>query len=121
MSLEIHLTGAAKRLLAKPSEALLYAVAKTEPKRRKVIMGKELLRGDWVAVTALVLAVPGAITTSMDLMERAGITQKIRKLLAKTRCTDGTAILRAGSKPPLDLKEAVEDEVLDLMAKILAP
>ena len=121
MTIEIHLSGKAETELAGSVEALLDAVAETEPQRRQVTTEQEISRGDWVAVTALVLSVPGAVLTTMDLMERAGVTQKIRELLEKIRRTDGTATLYAGSEPPLDLKAAAEDEVLDLMAKILKP
>ena len=74
-----------------------------------------------MAVAALILSIPSAILAAMDLVERAGIAERIRGLLKKVRESDGTATLHVGSKPPLDLKITTEDEVIDLIAESRHP
>jgi hypothetical protein len=57
----------------------------------------------------------------MDLMERAGVAERVRRLLAKVRETDGTATLQVGAEPSLDLRTATEDEVMNVLARSSHP
>lgn len=117
MTVEIHLSNTAAPVLAEPAEALLRAAANTKPEFRHLSHDEETSKGDPVAVAALILAIPGAILATLDLAERAGVTERVRGLLKKAREVDGTATLHVDAEPPLDLKTATEDEVMDLLAR----
>ena len=73
MTVEIHLSGAAAPALAGPAEDLLRAAGDVGPKRRNVDYDEATLRGDAMAVAALILSIPGAISATMVLAERAGL------------------------------------------------
>ena len=121
MTVEIHLSSAAVPVLAEPAEELLRVAANAEPKRRKLFHDEETSKGDPMAVAALILSIPGAIIAAMDLVDRAGVAERIRGLLKKVHEADGTASLHVGNEPSLDLKIATEDEVIDLIAKSRHP
>ena len=117
MTIEIRLSSATTPDLAEPAEDLLRAVAKDELVRSEVGHDGKTSKGDPVAIATLILSIPAAIVGTMDLAQRAGVVELIRALLKKVRKTDGTATLHVGTEPPLDLKTATEDEVIDVMAK----
>ncbi|MFC1537452.1 hypothetical protein ACFL4P_01345 [Gemmatimonadota bacterium] len=117
MTVEIRMSGAAALVLAEPAEDFLRAVANTEPESRKLSQGEEASKGDPVAVAALILAIPGALLATMDLIERAKVAEKVRKLLKKAREGDGNATLHVVGEMSLDLTIATEDEVIDLLAE----
>jgi hypothetical protein len=117
MAIEIRLSGADASALAAPAEELLRTIATTEPEQRKPIDPQEISKGDPVAVTALILSIPSAILATMDIVERAKVVERIRTLLQKIKSANATATLQTDNEPPLDLKDATEDEVMDLIAK----
>ena len=117
MTVEIRLSGVAAQALAEPAEDLLRSAADAEPERRKPVLNDEVSKGDPVAVAALILAIPGAVLAMLDLAERARVAERVRRLLAKVRASEGAATLHVGAEPPLDLATATEDEVMDLLAK----
>jgi hypothetical protein len=117
MTIEIHLAGRALSELVGPSEALLRIVAQAEPTRREPDCRQDPKRGDPVAVAALILAVPGAVLAAMDIIERTKLAAKVKTLLKKARQTEGSATLKFGEHPFLDLKNATDDQVMDLIFK----
>ncbi len=117
MSVEIRLSSAVAPIIAEPAEDLLRAAAHTEPERRHPGHDEEASKGDPVALAALILSIPSAILAAMDVVERAGIAERVRRLLKKVREIDGTATLHVGAEPSLDLRTATEDEVMDALAR----
>lgn len=117
MSIEIRLSGVDGHALADEAGDVLRAAAGTEPERREGKAREEVFRGDPVAIAALVLSVPGAIVSLMDLAERARLAERVRGLLARVRSADGAATLHVPGEPPLDLTAATEDEVMDRLAR----
>jgi len=116
MTIAIRLSGCTASVGSEPAEDFLRYVAKTEPEQKRLIIDEVDAKGDPVAVTALILAIPGAILATMDLVERAKVAEKIRKLIEKVRKIDGSATLQIDTKPPIDLKEATKDQVMDLIS-----
>ena len=117
MSVEIRLSGVDGLALADEAEDVLRAAAGAEPVRRECKTEVEVVRGDPVAIVALVLSVPGAIVSLLDLAERARLVERVRKLLEQARSADGAATLHVPGEPPLDLAAATEDEVMDRLAR----
>ena len=117
MQVEIHLSSAIAPVATEPAATLLRAASNAEPERRHPARDEEAVRGDPVAIAALILAVPAAILATMDMVERAGVVEKVQGLLNRVREADGDATLHVGDEPPLDLNTATEDEVMDLLAK----
>jgi hypothetical protein len=121
MSVEIRLSGVDGPALADEAEDVLRAAAGTEPERRDRRPAEEVFRGDPVAITALVLSVPGAVVSLLDLAERAQLAERVRRLLGRVRSADGAATLHVPGEPPLDLAAATEDEVMDRLARGRTP
>lgn len=114
MTLEIHLSGIAAEA-AEAATDLLRAVGRTEPLRRELISEPQATRGDAAVAAALILAVPSAVTASLDLVARAQVVEKIRNLRAALCSSEGAAVLKLGEHPYLDLKTATEDEIMDMV------
>ena len=122
MSVEIHLTKAPVAELTQEIENLLREISQTKPERWQ--SGEESnspTRGDGVAVAALILAVPGALVATMDLAQRAKLSERIRALLKKISKIDSAASLHVSGAEPLDLKNTCVDAVIDLMARSRKP
>jgi hypothetical protein len=117
MSIEIRLSGVDGTALVSEAEGVLRAAAGTEPERRERKPVERVTRGDPVAIAALVLSVPGAIMSLLDLAERARLAERVRGLLARVRSVEGHATLHVPGAPPLDLAAATEDEVMDRLAQ----
>ena len=117
MTVEIRLSGAAGPALAEPAEDLLRAAANVEPERRNLGHDEAASKGEGVAVAALIISIPAATVATMELVDRAGIAERVRRILKKVRGVDGTATLHVGEEPSIDLRSATEDEVMDLLAK----
>lgn len=114
MSIEIHLTGDMAAALKDDAEAFLQDISQgmAEFRQCEGTPGTEGQRGDAIAIAALILAVPGAVVATLDLAQRARLSQKIQVLLEKIRETRGGAVLHTQGDEPLDLKTAIVDEVL---------
>ena len=121
MSVEIRLSSAVAPIVAEPAEDLLRAAANNEPERRHPSHDEEISRGDPVTIIALILSIPGAIVAAMDLIERARVAERVRRLLTKVREVDGMATLHVDAEPSLDLRTATEDEVMDVLARSRRP
>lgn len=117
MSVEIRLSSAVAPIVAESAEDVLRAAAHAEPERRHPGRDEEVSKGDPVAIAALILSIPGAIVAAMDLVERAGVAERVRRLLKKVHEVDGTATLHVGAEPSLDLRTATEDEMMDALAR----
>ncbi len=117
MSIEIRLSGVDGTGLGDEAEGVLRAAAGTEPERREHKPREEVTRGDPVAIAALVLSVPSAIVSLLDLAERARLAERVRRLLARTRLADDAVTLHVPGAPPLDLAAATEDEVMDRLTQ----
>ena len=117
MTIEIHLSGPAVTVVSSTAEDFLKEIAEADPKSQRLDCDENESKGDPLAITALILSIPGAVLATMDLVERAKVAERIRRLLDKVRGTKGTATLQIDTKPPLDLKTTTEDEVMDFIAK----
>jgi hypothetical protein len=113
MKIEAHLSDAALPALVEPIKGLLRSLAGVEPEAEQIAADPQRSKGDHVATAALILAIPGAVVATIDLVERARLAVKIRSLLDKVRATQGSVSLRFGEHPYLDLREASEDQVPD--------
>lgn len=113
MTIEIRLSGPAAETLSRPTKDFLRTISGEEPESRRSVPGDGALRGDPVAIAALILSVPGAILATLDLVERARLAQRIRKMLDAIRGADVTAILQTDDQPAINLKEATADEVMN--------
>ena len=114
MTIEIHLTGDMATALKDDAQAFLQDISQgmTECRQCEEMPGIETQRGDAMAIAALILAVPGAVVATLDLVERARLSQKIQALLKKIKMIKGSAVLHTQGDEPLDLKTAIVDEVL---------
>src|SRR5438067_1298758 len=99
MSIEIRLSSAVAPIVAEPAEDLLRAAANAEPERRHPGHDEEASRGDPLTIVALILSIPGTIVAAMDLIERARVAERVRRLLTKVREGDGTATLHVDAEP----------------------
>ena len=121
MSVEIYLSSAVAPIVAESAADVLRAAANAEPERHHPSHDEEVSRGDPVAIAAMILSIPGAIVAVMDIVERAGIAEQVRRLLTRVREVDGTATLQVSGEPSLDLRTATEDEVMDVLARSRRP
>ncbi len=80
----------------------------------------DVLRGDPVAVAALVISLPGAVVSIIDLAQRTALVPRVRRLLAAVRRSRAHARLRAPSGD-LDLRSATEEQVLRALTETQRP
>jgi hypothetical protein len=116
MTVEIRLSGAAVALEMMVGE-VLRSVGGVEPVRNDGAVEDGVERGDPIAVAALVLAIPGAIVATLDLMARTKVVERVQHLLEQVRKVDGGAVLRIDLQPPLDLSRASADDVMDRLGR----
>ncbi len=117
MAIEVVLNGSAVAL-EDAATAVLGALGAGTPERREARAddgGTE--KGKWMAVAVLILAIPPAIDASWNLAERARLAERVTGFLQHLRQTDGDAVLRADGLPPLDLRTATPDEVLEWLIR----
>lgn len=119
MSMEIHLTGDTATALKDDAQRFLQDISRGPAECRQIdeTHAGEGLKGDAVAVAALILAVPGAVVATLDLAERFRLSRKIQGLLKKIKESKGDAVLHTKGEDPLDLKTAGVDEVLARIKK----
>jgi len=116
MSITITIAGPNAPAHAAEVEAFLADALATHAVRLPPSQDQAIQRGDPLAVAALVLAVPGAITATLDLAARAQLAKRIDQLLDRLRGTAAPADsvrLTSGAAPELDLITAKRDAVLD--------
>jgi hypothetical protein len=120
MTIEISIAGPNTQVLAAEVEAFLAEAFQETPERRSQPEGWTPHRGDPLTVAALVLAVPGAITATLDLAQRARLAERIdglrERLRAKAAPEDTVSLLTWG-ETDLDLIAADRDSVLDRIEK----
>lgn len=116
MSITITIAGPNAPALAAEVEEFLADALGTDAERLPPSQDQAIQRGDPLAVAALVLAVPGAITATLDLAARAQLAKRIDQLLDRLRGRAAPADsvrLTGGTEPDLDLIIAKRDAVLD--------
>lgn len=116
MSITITIAGPNAPALAAEVEAFLADALATRAERLPPLQDQPVQRGDPLAVAALVLAIPGAITATLDLTTRARLAKRIDQLLDSLRGRAAPADsvrLTGGAAPELDLITAKRDAVLD--------
>jgi len=80
-------------------------------------------RTDPVAVAALVLSIPAAALSAINLAERIGAREKARELIALARRlakSDGATVLADTPEGPRDLAAMSEDALLELVNREVA-
>ena len=113
MTIEIHLEDQEGELVEQARE-LLESLTGSEVESHAVTPKTTSHRGDPVAIAALVLAAPGAIVATLDLVQRAKLAEKVSKLLGTARRSRRSATLRKKQRK-LDLKTASDDDVIDIL------
>ncbi|MCG8563910.1 MAG: hypothetical protein MI747_02405 [Desulfobacterales bacterium] len=122
MTIEIHLTKTPAAEIRQEIEDLLRCIGQSEPECRRLEEKSESpTRGDAIAIAALILAIPGAVVATMDLVQRAKLSERIRALLKKLNEIDGGASLHVSGAEPLDLTNTSVDLVMDLMSRSRNP
>ncbi|TWA80386.1 hypothetical protein FBZ83_109192 [Azospirillum brasilense] len=123
MTVTIHIAGPNAGALAIELEAFFAEALGAVPERRGAPAAAGTQRGDladYAAVAALVLALPGAITATLDLAVRARLAERADRLLERLRGLAGagdSVSLSAGTALPLDLTRAGRDELLDRLER----
>lgn len=118
MSIIFTIAGPNAEALATEIEAFV-AEALDKPAARCVRQEQQgLHRGelDPIAVAALVLAIPGAITATLDIVTRARLAERIDRLLKRLRgaaSPEDSVHLASGTASSLDLISAGRDAVLN--------
>jgi hypothetical protein len=85
MTIEISIAGPNSQALAAEVEAFLAEAFQETPERRIPPEDQTPRRGDPLAVAALILAIPGAITATFDLAHRAKLAERIDGLRQRLR------------------------------------
>jgi len=120
MTIEISIAGPNTQVLAAEVEAFLAEAFQQTPERRTPPEDRMPRRGDPLAVAALILAVPGAITATLDLAQRARLAERIDRLRERLRAKatpEDTVSLLTWGETELDLIAADRDSVLDRIEK----
>ncbi|TWB29655.1 hypothetical protein [Nitrospirillum bahiense] len=116
MNITITIAGSNAPALAAEVEAFLADALATRAERHAPPQDEAIQRGDPLAVAALVLAIPSAITATLDLVTRARLAERIDQLLDRVRgmaAPSDSVRLTSGAAPDLDLITAKRDAVLD--------
>ncbi len=116
MSIIFTIAGPNAEALATEIEAFVAEALATSAERCSLQEPRGLQRGDPVAIAALVLAIPGAITATLDIVSRARLAERIDRLLKRLRGTaspEDSVHLASGTASSLDLISAGRDAVLN--------
>jgi len=118
MTIEIRIEGSNAQGLAVIARSFLEEVFRQVPETHSPLAGPaDPRKGDPVAVAALILAVPGAVLATLDLVQRARLAERIETLCTslRNRATPGDRVqlLMSGSDTALDLLSANRDAVMN--------
>ncbi len=127
MTIEIHLSGDAVDILEGAASDLLRDVGGVEPRKTSAPEGDTSASRDPALVIAaaslavsaatLMISIPGAIESTLNLIDRKKRADRVKALLNAARDTKGGATLQVGSEPPIDLATTDVDTVMDYLSQ----
>ena len=120
MTISIRIDGPNAEAIAAEVEPLLAEAFQETPTRKAMPREQATDRADPIAVTALILSIPGVVLATLDLAERAKLAERIERLREKirARASDKDRIeLCVGADPAVDLARTDRDAIMDLLSK----